>query len=176
MPFTPSFTVAQSPLDPSVVIVSDTSQGSDPAIVKRIITFKNSYGNYVVPQGTTTDYIDWPLSTNPITLNLLTQDEALCVTVSWLNSPTVDPANIIYDSIQDYCFAEFNKQFLYYLIQNQSLTFNIIQDTNYWGNVALLWTNIIGAINSVQIAGDIYASQVCLDRATFLATNQDKFF
>jgi hypothetical protein len=58
----------------------------------------------------------------------------------------------------------------------QSLTFNVIQDTNYWGNVALLWTNIIGAINAVEIADDIYSSQVCLDRATFLASNQEKFF
>lgn len=172
MSFTPNFTVAQTALNPSLVIVSDTSTGVDANIAQRRIYFKNSSGEFVVPVGTTTDYVEWVLVNNPINIDLLTKDQALEVKVDWLSAG----GTILYTLTQKYCFSQNSKQFLYYLIQLQSLTFNVIQDTNYWGNVALLWTNIIGAINAVEIADDIYASQVCLDRATYLASNQEKFF
>lgn len=172
MPFTQNFTVAQTALNPSLVIVSDTSTGVDANIAQRRIYFKNSSGEFVVPVGTTTDYVEWVLVNNPINIDLLTKDQALEVKVDWLSAG----GTILYTLTQKYCFSQNSKQFLYYLIQLQSLTFNVIQDTNYWGNVALLWTNIIGAINAVEIADDIYASQVCLDRAAYLASNQEKFF
>lgn len=172
MSFTPNFTVAQTALNPSLVIVSDTSTGVDANIAQRRIYFKNSSGEFVVPVGTTTDYVEWVLVNNPINIDLLSKDQALEVKVDWLNAG----GTILYTLTQKYCFSQNSKQFLYYLIQLQSLTFNVIQDTNYWGNVALLWTNIIGAINAVEIADDIYASQVCLDRASYLASNQEKFF
>jgi hypothetical protein len=172
MSFTQNFSVAQTALNPSLVIANDISTGVDAAIAQRRIYFKNSQGEYVVPVGTTTDYVEWVLVNNPINVDLLTKDQALEVRVDWLSAG----GTVLYTLTQKYCFSQYNKQFLYYLIQLQSLTFNVIQDTNYWGNVALLWTNIIGAINAVEIADDIYSSQVCLDRATFLASNQEKFF
>lgn len=172
MSFTPNFTVAQTALNPSLVIVSDTSTGVDANIAQRRIYFKNNSGEFVVPVGTTTDYVEWVLVNNPINIDLLSKDQALEVKVDWLSAG----GTILYTLTQKYCFSQNSKQFLYYLIQLQSLTFNVIQDTNYWGNVALLWTNIIGAINAVEIADDIYASQVCLDRASYLASNQEKFF
>ena len=180
MSFTPNFTVAQTALNPNIVIVSDTSTGVDAAIAQRRIYFKNSQGEFVVPSNNPVNitYVEWVLASNPITIPsqpgavFLTKDQALEVRVEWLSSTGV----LLWEKTQKYCFTEYSKQFLYYLIQLQSLTFNVIQDTNYWGNVALLWTNIIGAINAVEIADDIYSSQVCLDRATFLASNQEKFF
>jgi hypothetical protein len=172
MSYTQNFSVAQTALNPSLVIANDISTGVDAAIAQRRIYFKDSNGEYVVPEGTTTDYVEWVLVNNPITIDLLKKDQALEVRVDWLDAG----GTVLYTLTQKYCFPQYNKQFLYYLIQLQSLTFNVIQDTNYWGNVALLWTNIIGAINSIEIADDIYASQVCLDRATFLASNQEKFF
>jgi hypothetical protein len=180
MSFTPNFTVAQTALNPNIVIVSDTSTGVDAAIAQRRIYFKNSQGEFVVPSNNPVNitYVEWVLASNPITIPsqpgevFLTKDQALEVRVDWLNAG----GTVLYTLTQKYCFSQYNKQFLYYLIQLQSLTFNVIQDTNYWGNVALLWTNIIGAINAVEIADDIYSSQVCLDRATYLASNQEKFF
>ena len=172
MSFTSNFSVAQTALNPSLVIANDISMGVDVDIAQRRIYFKNSQGEFVVPAGTTTDYVEWVLVNNPINIDLLTKDQALEVRVDWLDAG----GTVLYTLTQKYCFSQYGKQFLYYLIQLQSLTFNVIQDTNYWGNVALLWTNIIGAINAVEIADDIYASQVCLDRASYLASNQEKFF
>lgn len=170
--FIQNFIVAQTPANPALVLVTDTSTGTDNLIVARRITILDSNGNYIVPAGTTTNYIDWPLNENPITLNILNEDMALNVKVDWLYA-----ANVVqFSQNQNYCFTEYNKQFLYYLIQLQSLTYNVIQDNNYWGNVGTFWVNIISAINSVQIADDIFSSQVCLNRATYMAQNQGNFF
>jgi len=172
MPYSQNFTVAQTSANPAYIIITDTSTGTDAFIVSRRITITDSNGDYVVPAGVTTNYIDWPLLDNPISLNILTQDMALNIMVEWLYAGAV----VEYDLNNNYCFSEYNKQFLYYLIQLQSLTYNIIQDNNYWGNVSTFWINIIGAINSVAIADDIFASQVCLNRATFMAQNQATYF
>lgn len=172
MPFSQNFTVAQTSANPAFVIITDTSTGSDGAIDSRRIYITDCFGNYIVPSGTTTDYIDWPLVDNPISLNILTQDTAANVMVEWLDNTQ----QVLYELNNNYCFSEFNKQFLYYLIQLQSQTYNIIQDNNYWGNVGILWTNIIGAINAVEIGDDIFASQACLNRATNMNQNQAYYF
>jgi len=176
MPFSQNFTVAQTSANPAFIILTDTSTPPNDYATYNIdirrITITDYLGNFIVPAGTTTNYIEWPLLDNPISLNVLTQDMAVNIKVQWL-----DPFDVeLYELNNNYCFTEFNKQFLYYLIQLQSMTYNIIQDNNYWGNVGILWTNIIGAINSVEIGNDIFASQACLNRATFMAQNQANFF
>lgn len=172
MPYSQNFTVSQTSANPAYVIVTDTSTGSDPAIDSRRITITDCNGNYIVPSGTTTNYIPWPLLDNPISLNILTQDTAANVKVEWLDVGS----NVLYELNNNYCFSEYNKQFLYYLIQLQSYTYNIIQDNNYWGNVGILWTNVLGAINAVEIGDDIFASQASLSRATYMAQNQAIYF
>jgi len=172
MSFSPSFTTAQTPANPSYVIFEDTSVGSDPLIASRRITIIDCNGNFIVPSGTTTDYINWSLTVNPISLDLLSTDTAVNVQVDWLDSST----NVLYTVNTNYCLAEFSKQFLYYLIQLQSLNYQIIQDSNYWGNVGIFWTNIRGAINAVEIGNDIFAAQVCLNRTIFMSQNQSFYF
>lgn len=176
MPFSQNFTVAQTSANPAFIILTDTSTPPNDYATYNIdirrITVTDYLGNFIVPAGTTTNYIEWPLLDNPISLDLLTQDMAVNIKVQWLDSFDVE----LYELNNNYCFTEFNKQFLYYLIQLQSMTYSIIQDNNYWGNVGILWTNIIGAINSVEIGNDIFASQACLNRATFMAQNQANFF
>lgn len=172
MPLVPSFTISQTALSAGVVIFTDTSSGSDVLVISRKITITDSAGNPVVQSGNTGTTITWALATNPYSLDLLTQDMAVQIRVDWLNAAGAS----IYNSEASYCLPQFNKVFLYYLIQLQSLTYPIIQDTNYWNNVAILWANLTGAINAVEIASDITASQACLDRCTFMANNQSKYF
>lgn len=181
MSFYQNFSVLQTPANPALLLLEDTSTtspASNPTdyaaydIDSRRIYLQDSNGDYLTPTGTTTDYIVWDLNDNPITLDVLTQDQALNVRVDWLD---IDE-NVLYSKNNNYCLAEYNKQFLYYLIQLQSLTYNIIQDNNYWGNVGIFWVNIVGAQNAVLIADDIFASQTCLNRATFMAQNQSTFF
>lgn len=172
MSFTPNFSISQTALNPALVIATDTSTGSDVLITQRRITLQNANGDYLVTDGITTDYNAWALVTNPISLNLLTEDQAVNITVEWLNISNA----VLYSKSQNYCLAYFNKQFLYYLIQMQGLTPGIVQDTNYNTNVGVFWTTIIGAVNAVEIGDDIAASQNSLNRGTQMRLAQNYFF
>ena len=172
MSSSPAFTISQTPTNPALVIAEDTSAGVDALIVSRRITFTTYSGSTIVPTGTSTSYVSWPLVTNPITINLLQQDTACNVLVEWLGVTD----NVLYSTSQTYCFAEFNQSYLYYLIAQQAQAYPIIQDTNYWSNVGIFWTNIIGAQKAVEIGGDISSSQASLDRATYMQTKAQLFF
>lgn len=172
MSFTPSFSVLQSPQNPALLFFQDTSTGSDVAIASRRIYIQGWNGEFIVPSGVTTDYIVWPLVDTEITVDVFTQDTAANVRVEWLDGTDA----VLYTTNSNYCFSEYNKQFFYYLIQQQSLTYNVVQDGNYFGNLGVYWINIVSAINSIVIGNDIYASQVCLNRATNMMNNQSYFF
>ena len=68
MALNPAFTASQSAGVPENLTFTDTSTGSDVTIVARRIYLLQSDGTYLVPSGVTTDYIPWPLATNPITV------------------------------------------------------------------------------------------------------------
>tara|TARA_R110000868_G_scaffold236848_1_gene490903 strand:- start:2645 stop:3163 length:519 start_codon:yes stop_codon:yes gene_type:complete len=172
MSFTPSFQVGQNSLYPNIVVVIDNSTGSDFAITQRRVYVQDSAGNYLVPEGTTTDYTQWNIGDASISLNILTEDMAVSVRVDWLDVSNT----ILYTLTQQFCLALYSKQFFYYLIQLQGLTPSIPADTNYNNSMALFWATVNGAINAVTLASDISASQNSLNRATFMRLNQSLFF
>lgn len=171
MPLTPSFTVSQSSVTPGSLTVVDTSTGSDVAIVARRIYVSQSDGTYLTGDGSV-NYTAWPLADTSITLSILTVDIGASITVEWIdvNGGVVDTLN------NTYALAEYNKQFLYYLVQLQGLTPGIYQDTNYSSNIGVFWTNIIAGINAVTYGNDIAACQASFDRATYMRLNQNLYF
>lgn len=172
MAFSPSFSIAQVGATPGYVVATDNSSGSDVLIISRKITFTDSQGNTVVPSGTTTTYVPWPLATNPISINLLTEDAALSIRVDWLDAG----GNSIYDLTQEYPLTRFNKNNFVYLFQQQALTPGIVQDTNYFSNLATYYVDIVGGIAMVEDADDIANAQNCLNQATYMLNNQQNFF
>lgn len=172
MAFSQNFTAGQNPLYPNIVVVTDTSTDADAAITQRRVYVQDASGDYLVPTGTTTDYVEWIYSDVSISLNILTQDQAVSIKVDWLD---VNNA-ILYTLTQQFCLPQYSKQFLYYLAQLQGLTPKIPADSNYDYNTAVLWTCVLGAMNAVEDYDDISASQNLLDRATYLRLNQAKFF
>lgn len=171
MAFAESFSVSQSALSPSVVTLTDTSTGSDGAITSRVVYVSDSDGNYLTGNGTV-DYDVWDWADASINLDILTENTAASIRVDWINS--VD--TILYTVTDQYCLAQYAKNFAYYLVQQLAQTFNVIQDTSYFSNLAQLWTNIRGALNAVEVADDISASQECLNRCTEMENNQAKYF
>jgi hypothetical protein len=169
MPLSPAFTISQSAISPSEITATDTSTGSDAAVTQRRIYFQTSQGTYLVVSGTTTDYETWAYADASDTWDVLTSDQALSITVQWLNVSNA----VLYTLTQVFCLAEFNKQFFYYLVQQQALTPSILQDGPYFSNMATYWMNITGAIQAIEIGADISASQNCLDRATYMMQNQN---
>jgi len=171
MAFAESFSVSQSALSPSVITLTDTSTGSDGSITSRVVYVSDSDGTYLTGDGTV-DYDVWDWADASIDLDILTESTAASIRVDWLNS--VD--TILYTVTDQYCLAQYAKNFAYYLVQQLAQTFNIIQDTSYFSNLAQLWTNIRGALNAVEVADDISAAQNCLNRCTEMETNQAKYF
>lgn len=167
-----SFTIAQSALNPALVIATDTSTSIDPSITKRRIYFQTYSGEYLVPSGVTTDYIEWPLADVSISLDILTQDQAVNVTVQWLNV-----SNTVIETLsQLYCLPEFNKQFYFYLLQNIAATPPILGDATFFSNMATYWQLITGAIQAIEIGADISSSQNCLNLATNMKNNSSYYF
>lgn len=173
MAFSPAFTVSQSAATPANVTLTDTSTGSDVSITQRRVYITDNNGNYLVPSGTSTDYIQWAYATNPLLIeDLLTQDQAVTILVQWLDSGD----NVLYSASNYYCLREFNKQNFISIIQAQALSPGIVQDTTYFGNLCEYWINITGANVLVEDAGDLSGSQNCLNRATNIANNDTYFF
>jgi len=172
MPISPAFTAAQSPSSPNVVVLTDTSTGSDVAITSRRVYVQNSAGDYLVPTGTTTDYIVWPYADDSISLNILTEDTAVSIRTDWLNVSSA----VLYTLTQQFCLDMYSKRFFYELVQMQGVTPSIPQDTNYNSNMALFWATVEGAENAIVLAEDLSASQNCLNRCIFMIQNESKFF
>jgi hypothetical protein len=172
MPISPAFSISQSALNPALITATDESSGADAAITQRRIYFQTSVGTYLVESGTITQYEPWSYADVSDSWGILTTDQALSITVQWLDVSNT----ILYTLTQVYCLAEYNKQFFYYLVQQQALTPGILQDQTYFSNMATYWMNIIGAVKAVEIGADIAASQNCLNRATYLMNNQSFSF
>lgn len=172
MSFSPAFTISQTALDCSLAIATDSSVGSDGAISGRQITFTNTNGTNLVTTGTSTSYNVWALANVTQSFSVLTTDQAVSVLAQWVNSG----GTVLYSVTQTYCLAYYNKQFFYYLTNQESLSPSILQDMNYVANKAALWVSIQGALNAVTIGGDIAASQNELNIGTNLRLNQKFYF
>jgi hypothetical protein len=83
MAFINSFTAEQLYATPTILRVTDTSTGSDTDINARRVYLRQANGQYLVPQGTTTDYIEWAIGTNYIDIDVLNVDYALEIKVQW---------------------------------------------------------------------------------------------
>lgn len=67
---------------PSVIVFNNNSTGDlDPNIVEFHIFLLQSDGDYLRQPGSITNYIVWPLSSNPFLLDILLKDMALSITV-----------------------------------------------------------------------------------------------
>jgi hypothetical protein len=175
MPLTPNFSTSQQAGLPSDVIITDTSTGSDVAIVERRVFLVNYAGEYLVADGTTTNYTVWPLAQSSISIDCLTVDTAVSVTVNWVDVGGVT----LYTKTSLAGFTLFNETFYYSLTQGQAAVSQpsfILQDTNYFQNKSKLRVLIDSGNQAVTLGYDITSAQVCYDLATNMVDNQNFFF
>lgn len=166
-----SISVSQSAATPQNVTVTDTSTGLPGTITQRRIYLSDYAGNYLTGDGTV-DYDEWALADLSITLSVLTNNIAANIRVDWL-----DVSNVVIDTYNNnYPLSQFGKNFLFYLVQQQGLTPGIYQDSNYSGNLALFWTNIIAGDNAVTYGNSLSAAQNCYDRANEMQDNENIYF
>jgi hypothetical protein len=170
MALTVSFSVEQNYVSPSVLTLTDTSTGTDVAVVKKRIYLQEADGSYLVPSGTTTTYIETTEAT--LELDVLSEDKALNITVEWLN---VDD-DVLYDEDNLYCFSLYAEQYLYQLTQAQAGNPRLVNDGDYWQRKVELFALVKSAKNATALGADIYATQLCLDKAASYINNQTLFF
>lgn len=171
MPIVPSFTASQAPSAPGTIILTNTSTGSDVTVTEIRVFITDAGGNYIVPAGTTTQYIVWALANPTLTLtNIISEDMALNINPKWVNSG----GTMVVQTDENFCFSLFNRQFAYSLCQG--LVPPITLNTNYSLNLAALWASIKGALNAVIENNDIQSSQNCLNQGTELRLKKNLFF
>lgn len=170
MALTPSFSASQILGAPSVIVLTDTSTGTDGTLTARRVFIQKTDGTYLVTEGTTTDYVEWAIGDTTISIDVLDKDYALQITVQWLAGTTVT-----YEETGLYLFYQYSEQFYYNLTQGQTSTPLIINDTSYYDNKMKLRCSIDEAVNATTY-NDIHAAQSALDRALELRLNQNLYF
>lgn len=179
MAITVVFTTSQVSGSPSEIVITDASTGSDVTASTRRVFIVNSAGQYITESGTfdTSTYTAWPIASgSTLTLDVLTEDAALNITLSYVTS---GGATVATDT--NLCaFTLYNETFYYSLTQAQASQNQpppmIIQDSNYYTNKLILRTEIDSGNQAVTLGDDITSAQNCYDRATYMVTNQDLFF
>lgn len=172
MPLTPNFTASQFSGTPSVITLTDTSTGSDVAITSRRVYLLQANGTFLVPAGTTTDYVVWDLVDTSIDLDVLSQDSALSITVQWMSSTNT----IVTSKTISFAFTAYNETFYYGLTESQVANSNLSASTNWYQTKLVLRVEIDSADQAITFASDIYSAQAALNRATYISTNQALFF
>ena len=172
MPFVPNFTASQYSGTPSVITLTDTSTGSDVTIASRRVYLLQANGTFLVPAGTTTDYIVWDLVDTSIDLDVLSQDSALSITVQWMSGiQTVVSSKTI-----SFAFTAYNETFYYGLTESQVANSNLSASVNWYQTKLVLRVELDSADQAITFASDIYSAQAALNRATYISTNQAYFF
>jgi hypothetical protein len=167
-----NFTASQVLGFPSQIVFTDTSTGSDAGIAARRIEIVDSDGNYIVEEGTTTDYEVWPYADATITLDLLTIDRAVYITVYWVNSGGAT----LYDKTELTVFRLYSITYYIYLIKTQSSNIRLRENANFYLNEIRLLCSLQEAYDAVYYAGDIASAQAALTRAKQLVDNPSYFF
>jgi hypothetical protein len=177
MAITPNFSSSQLVGQPTIARLTDTSTGSDAAISQRRVYFVQADGTYLTSSGNTNDYETWAFTalTDAKSFDLLQVDSAINVTVQWLNS-----SNVVLYSKTILCGYTLNNETFYYsLTQGQIMQGNppiLVQDTQYYANKGILRVEIDSGNQAISLGDDIVSAQDCYNRATYMVTNQSKFF
>lgn len=172
MPLTPNFTSSQFSGTPSIITLNDTSTGSDVTIASRRVYLLQANGTFLVPAGTTTDYVVWDLVDTSIDLDVLSQDSALSITVQWMSGLNT----VVTSKTISFAFTAYNETFYYGLTESQVANSNLSASTNWYQSKLVLRVEIDSADQAITFASDIYSAQAALNRATYISTNQALFF
>lgn len=167
-----SFTVTQSVGEESTVTITAVVVGTDAAVTQRRVYLQTDSGEFLVPTGTSTGYVQWSIAASSIDIDCLDKDYGLRIYVEWLNVSNV----VLYDSEQFVGLTLYNESFDYQTTQLMAANPLLINDNNFWGNKSKLRTLIDAGNNAISFASDLYNAQQCYDEATELRTESQYFF
>jgi hypothetical protein len=172
MALNPNFTATQLLGLPNIIVLTDTSSGSDVDVTSRRAYLRDAYDNPIVPVGTTTAFIPWAIGDPSINLDVLTKDMALYVKVEWLNASNV----VLYTKEVLYGFKGFNEDFAYQLTGFLANNYKRTADSGYLQNLFLLRTFIDSGNQAIELGGDIAKAQTLYDNATDIRIKSQYIF
>ncbi len=156
------------------LIITDTSTGSDSNLTDRQIFLYKIDGNTLVPGGTSTVYVDFPIAQgNTITIPVLDKDYSLSILINWISSSPIPGSSYTKTKIQTYTGN--TSLFIYNLIQTMTAKPTIINDDQFYADLGKIQTEVDNAIEAT-VYNDQYAAQSALSRAQLLMGNQNLFF
>lgn len=171
MPLTADFSVSQPLGEPSIVTVTDTSTGSDGTITARRVYIKDAFGNFIVPEGVSTEYNAWSIGDTSVDIDCLTKDIAALITVEWLAGSTV-----VYSKIEKYGLVAYNEDFDYSLTQMLAANPMRTNDSKFLEYKFNLRAEIDSGNQALERYGDMFSAQQCYDRATAIRLNSQYLF
>jgi len=171
VPIVSNFSVSQVAGAPENIVLTDTSSGSDGTITSRRVYIMQSDGAYLVQSGTTTEYEVWAYADSTITLDVLTEDKAVKITVQWMAG-----AVVAYDKIAYFGLTLYNETFDYEQTQLIVANNKLSSDNNFISSKSALRTYIDSGNEAVSLATDIVSAQICYDAATALRENSQYTF
>lgn len=167
MALTPNFSVSQAFGSPSEVTLQDTSTGSDGAITQRRVYLRTATGSFLVPDGTSTDYVEWAYADSTITIDALDKDYGLDIVVQWLDVSNT----VLYDKTIATGLTLYNETYDYGLTQKFSGNPLLINDDGFFERKSRIRTDIDSGNQAIVFAEDLFSAQQCYDDATTLRLN-----
>jgi len=171
MPITPNFSTTQLYTDITVLTITDTSSGSDVGLTGRFVYLRKYDGTYLVPSGTTTSYVFWPIGSVSFDIDCLDKDYVLDITVIWLSGSTQSYTKVILSP-----FTAYSELFLRSLTQAQASNPALIGNKNFWGSKCKLRTLIDDVAQAVDTLNDQTAASFALVEAKKLTDNPQLFY
>lgn len=172
MPLVPNFSISQNYGSIDSFTITDTSTGSDAGLTLRLIYLQKYDGDYLVPDGTTTDYIVWPIGDSSLLIeDVLDKDYCLDITVQYFTG-----SSVTYTKTRLVLFSAYSELFLRQLTQQVAANRLRLDQNNYWFNKLKLRTLIDDAEQAVTLLNDQTTATFCLDEAKKLTDNISAFF
>ena len=178
MPLVPNFTVAQYVSNPSLIVFTDTSTGTDSSITVRYVYMQKSDGTYLVESGNTTNYELFPLATgNTISYDVLDKDYALTITVEWGSvTSTIGDFVVLHSKTVDYGFSTYAKIYDVKLSKAQVSSPSLLDGDNWLSTKFALTTYIRAADDAISLGAGITIAQLSLNKAKFIIDNPKLVF
>lgn len=172
MALTQNFSATQLLGLPNIIVVTDTSTGSDVNVTSRRVYLRDAYNDDVLPAGTTTDYVAWDIAETSINIDCLTKDMALSITVDWLDVNET----VLYTKNSVVGFTSYNEDFLYQLNSHIANKYQRTADGGFVQNYLEVRMRIDSGNQAVLLGADIAKAQACYDLATEIRLKSSYLF
>lgn len=161
-----SFTLAPTST-PANLLVTDTSTGSDGAVVGRKILLYDVSNNLL----NTYDFPNFPASTS-ITISPFQKDAAVNVTVNWVSNIGA----ILYTASKIYAATQYAEAFYFSLTQQQQGNPSFLNDQQYFENKSKLRVLIDSANQAITVGNDVFSANTAISLYQILLNNPTLYF